>query len=130
MAVGSKKVLVVDDFSTMRRMIKNMLKEVGIKDVLEAQDGSAAFEVLQNNDVDLVVSDWNMPVMTGIEFLTKVRESEEFNDLPFVMVTAEGQKEQVIEAVKKGVSGYIIKPFSAEVLKEKIAELFPDEDFE
>ena len=123
----SKKLLVVDDFNTMRRMVIKMLKEIGFDDIVEASDGAIAFEKLQENEIDMIISDWNMPNMTGIELLEKVRSTEKYQGLPFVMVTAEGQKEQVIEAVKMGVTGYIIKPFTADVLKEKIGDIFPDE---
>ena len=122
----SKKLLVVDDFNTMRRMVIKMLKELGFEDIVEAPDGAVAFDLLKENEIDLIISDWNMPNMTGIELLEKVRATDGYQDTPFIMVTAEGQKEQVIEAVKKGVTGYIIKPFTADVLKEKIADIFPD----
>ncbi len=117
-------VLVVDDFSTMRRINKNILKELGFKNILEADDGTTALEVLKSNKVDLIISDWNMPKMTGLEFLKKVRASEEYKDIPFLMVTAEAQKENIIEAVKAKVSNYIVKPFTAQVLSEKIEKIF------
>ncbi|HDM75865.1 MAG TPA: response regulator [Deltaproteobacteria bacterium] len=117
-------VLVVDDFSTMRRINKNILKELGFKNILEADDGTTALEVLENNKVDLIISDWNMPKMTGLEFLKKVRASAEYKDIPFLMVTAEAQKENIIEAVKAKVSNYIVKPFTAQTLSEKIEKIF------
>ncbi len=117
-------VLVVDDFSTMRRINKNILKELGFKNILEADDGTTALEVLKSNKVDLIISDWNMPKMTGLEFLKKVRASEEYKDIPFLMVTAEAQKENIIEAVKAKVSNYIVKPFTAQTLSEKIEKIF------
>jgi len=117
-------VLVVDDFSTMRRINKNILKELGFKNILEADDGTTALEVLENNKVDLIISDWSMPKMTGLEFLKKVRASAEYKDIPFLMVTAEAQKENIIEAVKAKVSNYIVKPFTAQTLSEKIEKIF------
>ncbi len=117
-------VLVVDDFSTMRRINKNILKELGFKNILEADDGTTALEVLKSNKVDLIISDWNMPKMTGLEFLKKVRASSEYKDIPFLMVTAEAQKENIIEAVKAKVSNYIVKPFTAQTLSEKIEKIF------
>ena len=117
-------VLVVDDFSTMRRIIKNILKQLGFNNIVEADDGAAAWEILNKDQVDFIVSDWNMPQMTGIELLRKVRASEEFADLPFLMVTAEAQQENIIEAVQAKVSNYIVKPFTAETLGQKIHKIF------
>jgi two-component system chemotaxis response regulator CheY len=119
------RVLVVDDFSTMRRIIKNILRQLGLNNVVEADDGTSAWEVLHKDKVEFIISDWNMPQMTGIELLRKVRSSEEFGDLPFLMVTAEAQQENIIEAVQAKVSNYIVKPFTAEVLKQKIDKIFP-----
>jgi two-component system chemotaxis response regulator CheY len=119
------RVLVVDDFSTMRRIIKNILRQLGFNNVVEADDGTTAWDVLNKDKVDFVISDWNMPQMTGIELLRKVRGSEEFADLPFLMVTAEAQQENIIEAVQAKVSNYIVKPFTAEVMKQKIDKIFP-----
>ena len=117
-------LLVVDDFSTMRRIIKNILRQLGFNNIEEADDGTTAWEVINKGGIDFVISDWNMPQMTGIELLRKVRGSEEFGDLPFLMVTAEAQQENVIEAVQAKVSNYIVKPFTAETLKQKIDKIF------
>ncbi len=120
----SMRILVVDDFSTMRRIIKNILRQLGFTNIEEADDGSTAWEILNKGGIDFVISDWNMPTMTGIELLRKVRGSEEFADMPFLMVTAEAQQENVIEAVQAKVSNYIVKPFTAETLKQKIDKIF------
>jgi two-component system chemotaxis response regulator CheY len=124
MADSRMNILVVDDFSTMRRIIKNILRQLGYIDILEADDGTSAMEVLRSEKGDFIISDWNMPQMTGIELLTAVRTSEEWKDMPFLMVTAEGQKENVIEAVKNRVNNYIVKPFTPETLTEKINKVF------
>jgi len=118
------RVLVVDDFSTMRRIIKNILRQLGFNNVIEADDGTTAWEVLGKEQVDFIVSDWNMPQMSGIELLRKVRASEEFANLPFLMVTAEGLQENIIEAVQAKVSNYIVKPFTAETMGQKIEKIF------
>jgi two-component system chemotaxis response regulator CheY len=118
------KVLVVDDFSTMRRIVKNILRQLGFENILEADDGMSALDVLRSQSIDFIISDWNMPRLSGIELLKAVRTSEEWKDLPFLMVTAEGQKENVIEAVKAKVSNYIVKPFTPETLAEKIKKIF------
>ncbi|MCX8117516.1 MAG: chemotaxis response regulator CheY [Desulfobacterota bacterium] len=117
-------ILVVDDFSTMRRIIKNVLKQLGYANIFEAEDGMAALEVLKREKIDFIISDWNMPQMTGLELLKAVRESQAWKDIPFLMVTAEGQKENVIEAVKYRVNNYVVKPFTAETLTEKINKIF------
>jgi two-component system chemotaxis response regulator CheY len=118
------RVLVVDDFSTMRRIIKNILRQLGFNNVVEADDGTTAWDVLNKDKIEFIISDWNMPQMTGIELLRKVRSSEEFADLPFLMVTAEAQQENIIEAVQAKVSNYIVKPFTPEVMKQKIDKIF------
>ncbi|OEU71375.1 MAG: histidine kinase [Desulfovibrio sp. S3730MH75] len=121
----SMKVLVVDDFATMRRIIKNILRQIGFTNIVEADDGTTAWELLNKDDsIEFIVSDWNMPQMTGIEFLRKVRASEEFADLPFLMVTAEAQQENIIEAVQAKVSNYIVKPFTPDTLGQKIDKIF------
>jgi two-component system chemotaxis response regulator CheY len=117
-------VLVVDDFSTMRRIVKTCLKQLGFENVVEAEDGELAFQKLQMQDFILVVSDWNMPNMMGIDLLKAVRADERLKSIPFVMVTAEAQKENVIEAAKAGVSNYIIKPFTPEQLAAKLQTVF------
>ena len=118
------RVLVVDDFSTMRRIIKNILRQLGFTNVVEADDGTTAWDILNKDKIEFIISDWNMPQMTGIELLRKVRASEEFCDLPFLMVTAEAQQENIIEAVQAKVSNYIVKPFTADVMKQKIDKIF------
>ncbi len=118
-------VLVVDDFTTMRRIIKNILKQLGFTNVSEADDGTTAWDAINRGNIDFVISDWNMPQMTGIELLRKVRSSEEFANLPFLMVTAEAQQENIIEAVQAKVSNYIVKPFTPETLGQKIDKIFP-----
>ncbi|HMK65079.1 MAG TPA: chemotaxis response regulator CheY [Thermodesulfobacteriota bacterium] len=118
------KILVVDDFSTMRRIVKNLLKQIGFENIDEAEDGQHALSRLKNDKYQFVVSDWNMPNMTGIELLKNVRSDPELKTLPFLMVTAEAEKEKVVEAIKAGVNNYIIKPFTAEILKEKMDKIF------
>ncbi len=124
MADNKMKILVVDDFATMRRIVKNILKQLGYETVLEADDGSSAMNLLKTEKVDLIISDWNMPQMSGIELLKSVRTTDGLKDIPFLMVTAEGQKENVIEAVKNRVNNYIVKPFTPETLMEKITKIF------
>jgi two-component system chemotaxis response regulator CheY len=117
------KILVVDDFATMRKVIRNLLKQVGYENIVEAEDGVTALRVLKSQKVDLIVSDWNMPNMTGLELLKAVRADEDLKPTPFLMVTAEALQDNVIAAVKAGVSNYIVKPFTAEVLNEKIKKI-------
>jgi two-component system chemotaxis response regulator CheY len=117
------KILVVDDFATMRKVIRNLLKQVGYENIVEAEDGVNALRVLKSQKIDLVVSDWNMPNMTGLDLLKAVRADEELKQTPFLMVTAEALQDNVIAAVKAGVSNYIVKPFTAEVLNEKISKI-------
>jgi two-component system, chemotaxis family, chemotaxis protein CheY len=119
-------ILVVDDFSTMRRIIKNILRQLGFVNILEADDGTTALNILRGEPVNFIISDWNMPQMSGIELLKTIRTSGEWKDIPFLMVTAEGQKEQVIEAVKNKVNDYILKPFTPETLMEKINKIFEE----
>lgn len=119
------KVLVVDDFPTMRRIVKTLLKQNGFSNFIEAEDGEEAYETLKKNpDIEFIVSDWNMPKMTGIELLKTVRADPKFKHLPFLMVTAEAEKENIIEAVKSGVSNYVVKPFTGQTLAEKLAKIF------
>ena len=121
MPVDTKmKVLVVDDFSTMRRIVKNILRQLGFENIVEADDGESAMRKLESERIDFVVSDWNMPKMSGLELLKWVRGHDEFKDLPFLMVTAEAQKENVLEAVKAKVSNYIVKPFTMKQLVDKV----------
>lgn len=118
------KILVVDDFSTMRRIIKNLLKDLGFTNIQEADDGSTALPMLQQGDFDFVVTDWNMPGMQGIDLLRAVRADDKLKHIPVLMVTAEAKKEQIIAAAQAGVNGYVIKPFTAATLKEKLAKIF------
>ncbi len=120
----SIKVLVVDDRSTMRRIVKNVLKQIGFADMVEAENGQDALNKLKSENIGLIVSDWNMPVMQGIELLRAVRADAELKHLPFLMVTVEAQKENIIEAVQAGVSNYVVKPFSAEALQGKLEKIF------
>ena len=118
------KILVVDDFSTMRRIIKNLLRDLGFTNTVEADDGKTALPVLQAGGIDFLVTDWNMPGMTGIDLLKAVRADPELVDLPVLMVTAEAKREQIIMAAQAGVNGYVIKPFTAATLEEKIEKIF------
>ena len=118
------KILVVDDFPTMRRIVKTLLKQNGFHNFVDAEDGEQAYKTLQEHgDFELIVSDWNMPNMTGLEFLKMVRADAKFKHIPFLMVTAEAEKENIIEAVKAGVSNYIVKPFTGQALKEKLDKI-------
>ena len=125
MAYKDLTALVVDDFSTMRRIVRNILRDLEFKVILEAEDGTAAVQVLSTHKVDLIVSDWNMPKMSGLELLKHVRGNANLKDIPFLMVTAEAQKENIVEAVKARVSNYIVKPFTAATLSEKLAKILP-----
>lgn len=118
------KILVVDDFSTMRRIIKNLLRDLGFTNVQEADDGSTALPMLQNGDFDFVVTDWNMPGMQGIDLLREIRKDESLKHMPVMMVTAEAKKEQIVAAAQAGVNGYIVKPFTAATLKGKLDKIF------
>jgi two-component system chemotaxis response regulator CheY len=118
------KIMVVDDMSTMRRIVKNLLKQLGFANVDEAENGQEALIKLRGDKFGFVVSDWNMPVMSGIELLRAIRADEGLKGIPVLMVTAEAQKENIIEAVQAGVSNYVVKPFTAETLQEKMAKIF------
>ena len=118
------KILTVDDFSTMRRIIRNMLRQLGYTNIVEAEDGAEALSLLQREKVDFVISDWNMPNMSGLDLLKAIRADEHLKPLPVLLVTAEALKENVVEAVKAGVNNYVVKPFTAETLKEKIDAIF------
>ncbi|WP_067866463.1 response regulator [Neptuniibacter marinus] len=118
------KILVVDDFSTMRRIIKNLLRDLGMTNVLEADDGQTALPILKQGGIDFLVTDWNMPGMTGIDLLKEVRSDPNLAAMPVLMVTAEAKKEQIIAAAQAGVNGYVVKPFTAAVLKAKIDKIF------
>ena len=118
------KILVVDDFPTMRRIVKTLLKQVGFNNFVDAEDGAEAYRELQKQmDFEMIVSDWNMPNMTGLELLKTVRADARFKHIPFLMVTAEAEKENIIEAVKSGVSNYVVKPFTGATLKEKLERI-------
>jgi len=116
-------ILCVDDFSTMRRIIKTLLKQLGYKNVLEADDGSTALTVLKEQKIDFIISDWNMPKMTGLDLLKTVRGDDQMKNMPFLMVTAEAEKESILAAVKAGVSNYVVKPFEFNELLGKIKGL-------
>ena len=118
------KILVVDDFSTMRRIVKNLLRDLGFTNTHEADDGSTAWPILQSGDFDFLITDWNMPGMTGIELLQKVRADERLKTLPVLMVTAEAKRDQIVAAAQAGVNGYVVKTFRAAALKEKIEKIF------
>jgi len=118
------KILIVDDFSTMRRIIKNLLRDLGFNNSAEADDGKTGLPMLQSGNYDFLVTDWNMPGMSGIELLKAVREDDKLKDIPVLMVTAESKREQIVEAAEAGVNGYIVKPFTATTLKEKIDKIF------
>jgi two-component system chemotaxis response regulator CheY len=124
MGIEDTKFLVVDDFSTMRRIVRNLLKELGFANVQEAEDGVEALNKLRGEKFDFVVSDWNMPNMTGIELLRAIRADAALKHLPVLMVTAEAKKENIIEAAQAGASGYVVKPFTAATLDEKLKKIF------
>ena len=118
------KVLVVDDFATMRKVVRNMLRQMGIDNVSEAENGDEGFRVAKAREFALIVSDWNMPIMTGLEFLKAVRADENTKTTPFLMVTAEALKENIIQAIQAGASNYIVKPFTPQVFEEKLSAIF------
>lgn len=118
------KILIVDDFSTMRRIIKNLLRDLGFTNTAEADDGNSALPMLQTGNFDFLVTDWNMPGMTGIDLLKAVREDARLKGLPVLMVTAEAKRDQIIAAAQAGVNGYVVKPFTAAALQEKIEKIF------
>ncbi|MHB8908348.1 MAG: response regulator [Syntrophales bacterium] len=115
--------LVVDDFATMRKVIRNLLKQSGYENVVEAEDGAAALQIMKTQKIDFIISDWHMPNMTGLDLLKSVRADREASATPFLMVTAETLPDNIISAIKAGASSYIVKPFTAEVLSEKIAKI-------
>ena len=118
------RILVVDDFSTMRRIIKNLLRDLGFNNAVEPDDGTTALPMLQNGNYDFLITDWNMPGMQGIDLLAAVRADPRLRNLPVLMVTAEAKREQIVLAAQAGVNGYIVKPFTAQTLKEKIDKIF------
>ncbi|EQC43951.1 response regulator [Bacteriovorax sp. Seq25_V] len=126
---ANMKILVIDDMATMRKIIKNMLGQIGFTNITEADDGATALPMIEKatevgEPYEFIVSDWNMPQLTGLDLLKKLRASEEYKKLPFLMITAEAEQGNVVIAVKAGVSNFIVKPFSAQVLKEKIDKIF------
>ena len=125
MSNPNMKFLVVDDFATMRRIVRNLLKELGFTNIEEAEDGAVALQRLRGSaKFDFVVTDWNMPNMTGIELLRQIRADESLRHLPVLMVTAEARKENIIEAAQAGANGYVVKPFTAATLDEKLTKIF------
>lgn len=124
MSDPNMKILVVDDFSTMRRIVRNLLKELGFSNVQEAEDGVDALKKLRAESFDFVVSDWNMPNMTGIDLLREIRKDAALKHLPVLMVTAEAKRENIVEAAQAGASGYVVKPFTATTLDEKLQKIF------
>ncbi len=118
------KILVVDDFSTMRRIIRKLLTELGFTNIVEAEDGAKALTILKRERIDFVLTDWNMPNMTGLELLEEIRRTPELTKIPVLMVTAESKREQITQAAMSGVNGYIVKPFSAGTLQEKVTKIF------
>jgi len=124
MADPKMKFLVVDDFSTMRRIVRNLLKELGYSNVDEAEDGAMALSKLKNEQFDFVISDWNMPVMNGLDMLKSIRADAALAKLPVLMVTAEAKKENIIAAAQAGANGYVVKPFTAATLDEKLGKIF------
>ena len=118
------RILVVDDFSTMRRIIKNLLRDLGFNNTEDADDGTTALPMLESGKFDFLVTDWNMPGMQGIDLLKAVRKDPNLSNLPVLMVTAESKKDQIVEAAQAGVNGYIVKPFTAQILNEKIEKIF------
>lgn len=117
------RFLVVDDFSTMRRIVKNFLNELGYNDVTEADDGTTALPILKQGNIDFLVTDWNMPGMPGLDLLKAVRADPALSKMPVLLVTAEAKREQIVEAAQAGVNGYVVKPFTAVTLKEKIEKI-------
>ncbi len=118
------KVLIVDDFATMRRILRNILKQIGFTNITEADDGSTALKELKKEKYDLILCDWNMPEMPGIDLLNTMKSDDELKGIPFVMVTAEAQKDNIVGAVKAGVNSYIVKPFTAETISDKLKKVF------
>ncbi len=122
------RILLVDDSSTMRRLIRKILRQLGFVNIVEADDGTTAWEMLQKEEIEFIVSDWNMPKMKGIDLLRQVRASEKYSEIPFLMVTGEAQEKNVLEAVEAKVSNYIVKPFNEYTLQKKIDKIFGTEE--
>ena len=117
-------ILVVDDFATMRKIIKNLLHELGFTNITEADDGATALPMLKKNEIDFLVTDWIMPRMQGIDLVKEIRKDPNLSSLPVLMVTAEANREHIVEAAKAGVNGYVVKPFTTQILKKKIDMIF------
>ncbi len=117
------KVLIVDDFSTMRRIVKNIVRQIGFKNITEAENGAMALQKLKSEKFDLVITDWNMPEMSGLDLLKAIRADDELKATPVLMVTAEAKKENIVDAIKAGVNNYVVKPFTAETLQEKLEKI-------
>jgi two-component system chemotaxis response regulator CheY len=124
MADLNMKILIVDDFSTMRRIVRNLLKQLSFNNVDEAEDGDVALEKIKSGSYDFVITDWNMPNMTGLELLKAIRSDDVLKDLPVLLITAEAEKENVVLAAQAGVNDYIVKPFTGDVLQQKINRIF------
>ena len=120
----SMKILVADDFSTMRRIIRNLLRDLGLTNADEADDGATALPMLKSGKYDFLITDWNMPIMEGIDRVRNIRADADLRELPILMVTAEARREQIVAAAEAGVNGYIVKPFNAQTLEQKIAKIF------
>ena len=118
------RILIVDDFSTMRRIVRNLLKQLGYDNVVEADDGTTALAKLQTEKIDFCVTDWNMPKMSGLDLLKEIRADEKLKDLPVLMVTAEALQENIVAAIKAGVNNYVVKPFDAATMAEKMEKIF------
>ena len=121
----SMKILVVDDFATMRRIISNVLRQLGFEDIVEAEDGAKALKVLESEKIDFVITDWNMPEMSGMDLLKAIRAKSDKDEMPVMMVTAEALQENILAAAQAGVNNYIVKPFDAATLSDKINKIFP-----
>jgi len=130
MSAKNIKILVVDDFPTMRRIIRNLLKDLGYENVDEAEDGAIALEKLRNGQFDFVVSDWNMPNLDGLELLKAIRSDDKLSHLPVLMVTAEAKRDNIIAAAQAGANGYVVKPFTAATLEEKLNAIFEKMDLD
>jgi len=124
---STMKILIAEDFATMRRIIKNVLRQAGYQQIVEADDGVAALRKLKSDDIGLVIADWNMPNMTGLDLLKAMRNDNTLKDIPFLMVTAEAKKDNIIEAIQSGASNYLVKPFTPDMLREKIDQILTDE---
>jgi len=123
---ATMKILIAEDFATMRRIIKTVLRQAGYQQIIEAEDGAIALRKLRSDDIGLVIADWNMPNMTGLDLLKAMRNDDTLKDIPFLMVTAEAKKDNIIEAIQSGASNYLVKPFTPDMLREKIDQILTD----